>query len=476
MPPVLLIDFGSTCTKLTAVDVEGREVLATAEDFTTASSDIGLGLDRAMAKLQTQIGPQEYRVRLACSSAAGGLRMVACGLVPELTAKAARFAAYGAGAKVIKTYSYELTQEDAKEISAIAPDILLLVGGTDGGNSEVVVKNAETIAPLTPNFPVVFAGNRAAKAPCEELISASAHPFFSAGNVMPTFGKIDVVPVQQVIRSIFLERIIQFKGLSHFREVIDGILMPTPAAVLSALTLLSEGVQDKPGIGELMALDLGGATTDIYSIASGTPNSPSTYVHGLREPYVKRTVEGDIGMRYSAQGVVDAAGMDELLAISGLSQDQVEAMLAKIAADPSILPANPEEEALDFALAALAIRLGMVRHAGSLQQVYTPVGPIYQQSGKDLTQIRRIIMTGGALIHADNYVGIASRAVQWQDPSSLIPRRFSVIRDRRYILSAMGLLADYDKEAAFEILMQDFGKEENYATCQQEMAGGSVPQ
>lgn len=466
MHPVLLIDFGSTCTKLTAVNVEWREILATAEDFTTAAEDISIGLNRALAKIENRIGKVDYRARLACSSAAGGLRMVACGLVPELTAKAARFAAYGAGAKVIKTYAYELTEEDAKEISHIAPDILLLVGGTDGGNSEVVLHNAGLIAGIGPDFPVVYAGNRAAKGKCGEILGASSHPVSFASNVMPTFGKIDVVPVQQVIREIFLQRIIQFKGLSSFRDVLDGILMPTPAAVLSALTLLSEGTKAGKGLGELMALDLGGATTDVYSIASGAPTNPGTFLHGLREPFVKRTVEGDIGMRYSAHGIVEAAGMEELLNISGLSQEQAEDILARIRANPSMLPETEDERAMDFALAALALRLGMVRHAGSLQQVYTPVGPIYQQTGKDLTGISRIIMTGGALIHHERFVDIARTAVSVQDPASLIPRRFSLIRDRRYILSAMGLLADYDKEAAFDLLYQHFGKEEDYATCQ----------
>ena len=459
MHPVLLIDFGSTCTKLTAVNVEWREILATAEDFTTAAEDISIGLNRALAKIENRIGKVDYRARLACSSAAGGLRMVACGLVPELTAKAARFAAYGAGAKVIKTYAYELTEEDAKEISHRARH--LAAGGRHGWKQRGGGPQRGLIAGIG-GFPVVYAGNRAAK--CGEILGASSHPVSFASNVMPTFGKIDVVPVQQVIREIFLQRIIQFKGLSSFRDVLDGILMPARGA--QRADPAQRRHQGRQGLGELMALDLGGATTDVYSIASGAPTNPGTFLHGLREPFVKRTVEGDIGMRYSAHGIVEAAGMEELLNISGLSQEQAEDILARIRANPSMLPETEDERAMDFALAALALRLGMVRHAGSLQQVYTPVGPIYQQTGKDLTGISRIIMTGGALIHHERFVDIARTAVSVQDPASLIPRRFSLIRDRRYILSAMGLLADYDKEAAFDLLYQHFGKEEDYATCQ----------
>ncbi len=465
MHPVLLIDFGSTYTKVCAVDTHSRSVLGTAQAFTTASTDIISGLEAAAARLQAVTGKLDYLARLACSSAAGGLRMAACGLVPALTAKAARFAAFGAGAKVIKTFAYELTRDDVEEISRIAPDILLLVGGTDGGNSDVVIKNARAIAGIDQAFPVVFAGNRAAKEACVSILNGSSHPVHTAPNVMPVFGTIDVQPVQQVIRDIFLKNIIHCKGLSKTEELLDGILMPTPAAVQTALSLLSQGPPGGSGIGELLAVDLGGATTDVYSIASGLPTRAGTFLHGLAEPYVKRTVEGDIGMRFSAHGVADAAGMEELLRLSGLDEGKAAKLLGNIADDPSILPQDDDERALDFALAALAIRLGVTRHAGVLQEIYTPLGPMYQQVGKDLSQIGLVILTGGALIHTDRYAAIAREAVQVTDPSSLIPRKFALMRDERYILSAMGLLAAYDQDAAFEILIQHFGKEESYAAC-----------
>lgn len=466
MHPVLLIDFGSTYTKVCAVDTAERRVIGSAQAFTTATTDIAIGLEAAIAQLKLVTGSLDYVARLACSSAAGGLRMVACGLVPALTSKAARFAAFGAGAKVIKTYAYELTREDAQEIRQAAPDILLLVGGTDGGNSDVVTRNAQVIAGIEMDFPVVYAGNRAAKEECVRILTDSPHAVHTAPNVMPVFGSIDVQPVQFVLRDIFLKNIIHCKGLSKTEALLDGILMPTPAAVLTALSLLSGGTQNKKGIGELVAVDLGGATTDVYSIASGLPTRAGTFLHGLSEPYVKRTVEGDIGMRFSAHGVVESAGMEELLRLSGLSEDKASMLLMNIAQDPSVLPRDEDEQALDFALAVLAIRLGITRHAGTLQEIYTPVGPMYQQVGKDLSQIDRVILTGGALIYSDKYAAIAREAVQVADPSALIPRKFALIRDRGYILSAMGLLAGCDQDAAFEILDQHFGKEEAYAACQ----------
>ena len=227
MDPVLLIDFGSTYTKLTAVDAGDRIILATAQSYTTAAEDVSIGFQKALCLLSQKTGPLEYRARLACSSAAGGLRMVACGLVPGLTAKAARFAAFGAGAKVIKTYAFELTDDDAREIEKASPDILLLVGGTDGGNSDVVRHNAGVVAKIPGDFPVVYAGNRAAASACAQALANSAHRVYTAPNVMPALGKLDVTPAQQVIREIFLERIIRGKGLSDYSEILDGILMPT---------------------------------------------------------------------------------------------------------------------------------------------------------------------------------------------------------------------------------------------------------
>ena len=462
---VLTIDFGSTYTKAAAIDVGEGVVLATAEDFTTAATDVSLGLEKALYKLHAQTGSLSYEAKLACSSAAGGLAMIACGLVPSLTAKAARFAAYGAGAKVIGTYAYELTEEDAAEIARCNPDILLLTGGTDGGNREVIEYNANVIAGIDAAFPVIIAGNRNAQAACAAILRQSGHPVYLADNVMPSLNELNVQPAQQIIREVFLERIILSKGLSEVQELTDGIMMPTPAAVLAALTLLAEGTKQYPGLGELMAVDLGGATTDIYSIAKGTPVSQATLLSGLREPYIKRTVEGDIGMRYGARGIVAAAGMDALEELSGLTSDEAEALLRRLEDDPSLLPETDREHAMDFALAALAVRTGMVRHAGTLREVYTPMGAVYQQTGKDLTGINLMILTGGALIHGNRSEEVVRAAIDINDPWKLIPRNPAIKKDTQYILASMGLLAGYDKEAAFRILNQTFGKDDDDGTC-----------
>ncbi len=129
----LTVDFGSTYTKLTAIDTEKGDVVGTAAAFTTIETDVMEGFNNGMQQLEAQIGHFAYDRLLCCSSAAGGLKMVALGLVPELTAKAAKMAASSAGAKVVKTYSFEISQAEQQEIYDINPDLVLLCGGTDGG-------------------------------------------------------------------------------------------------------------------------------------------------------------------------------------------------------------------------------------------------------------------------------------------------------------------------------------------------------
>jgi uncharacterized protein (TIGR01319 family) len=456
MEAVLLIDFGSTNTKVTAVDPENRRLLGTAAGFTTVETDIGEGLAEALSLLQKETGTLSFIKRFACSSAAGGLRMVASGLVPALTAEAARLAALGAGAKIVGLYSYELTDEDVLEIAALKPDIFLLTGGVDGGNRECILHNAKILSSMNPSggFPILIAGNRSAAAECERLLSG--WQVIRCPNVLPALGKLNIEAAQEQIRRLFLERIIHARGLSRERELISGILMPTPSAVKRALELLSEGTDSEKGLGELVAVDLGGATTDVYSVASGVSQTGEVILKGIPEPYSKRTVEGDIGMRYSAGGVLEAAGVLRLSGLSGLDPSVIEQRVPYLAAHPEAIPATPEDERLDYALAAGAVETAVERHAGSLEEVFTPTGPVFVQTGKDLRGVRRLILTGGAVIHNSRAQEIAGHAgYRPETPGSLRPVPEELYIDRSYILAAMGLLAETLPHAALSIMKKE---------------------
>ncbi len=455
MKPVLLIDFGSTYTKLTAVDVESETVLGTASAYTTVQTDINDGLTEGLKKLEEVTGRISYAETYACSSAAGGLRMITSGLVPELTGEAAKLASLGAGAKVIGIYAFQLTEDDIEEIRDQKTDIFLLVGGTDGGNTECILHNAKMLATLEPRFPIVIAGNRTAARQCQRILEG--HEVYVCPNVMPKFGVLQIEPTQKQIREIFLNRIIQAKGLSKATALPSDIMMPTPSAVLQAMNLLAQGSGSEPGIGELVAVDVGGATTDIYSIADGMPEHMNTVFKGLPEPYAKRTVEGDIGMRYSIQGIVDAAGLSRIAALSGLSESRVTELVAYLRQNTDRVPnGDPELEALDFALASMAIEEAVRRHAGTIEETYTMMGLTFVQEGKNLTKVKQIVVTGGSLIHTKRTAEIAAHALYSPaQPASLRPKAADVWVDRTYILAAMGLLSSHYPETALRIMKKE---------------------
>ena len=161
---VLTVDIGSTYTKLTAIDCQKRRIMGTSQSFTTIDEDVTIGFNKAFRLLTSQEGCEdfEYDKLLVCSSAAGGLKMVALGLVPDLTAKAARTAASNAGAKVVKTFAYEISGGEQQEIYDINPDLVLLCGGTDGGNKEVIIANARRLCNIDRPFTTIVAGNKSA--------------------------------------------------------------------------------------------------------------------------------------------------------------------------------------------------------------------------------------------------------------------------------------------------------------------------
>lgn len=461
MKPVLLVDFGSTYTKVAAVDLDSEELLGTAQSWTTIQTDIGVGLEKAVRMLHTRIGEMDFAARYACSSAAGGLRMIASGLVPELTAEAAKLASLGAGAKLRGVYSFELTEDDIEDIDEEHPDIFLLVGGTDGGNKECIIHNAGMLATCKTNFPIVIAGNRSAARSCQRKLEG--RETYVCENVMPRFGELNIVPTQKKIREIFLKRIIEAKGYTKAQELMDNIAMPTPSAVLEAVKLLSDGTESEPGIGELLAMDVGGATTDIYSVCEGMPTDDQTVYKGLPEPHVKRTVEGDIGMRYSIHGIQDAVGIDYISKLSGIKPERCEELIDLLSRHTELIPADDEMRKLDFALASGAIKTAVTRHAGKFEEVYTMHGRVYMQTGKDLRNIHQIVVTGGSLINSIRTTDIASAAL-WdpKDPYSLRPKDAKVWVDKSYILTAMGLLSQYEPDIALRILKKEL-KEDGYA-------------
>ncbi len=454
MPNVaILVDFGSTYTKVVAVDLDQAAILGTAQHPSTVDTDVTIGLERALAGVSA-IAVADVRLRLASSSARGGLRLVAIGLVPALTAEAARQAALGAGAKVVRVYSHELTPSDIAEIESLQPDLVLLAGGTDGGNREVITLNARMLAASNLAAPVIMAGNRAARDEVEKALHGAGKRCYMTKNVLPELDQLDVEPVRAVIRETFIRHIVEAKGLDRAKRMIDDIIMPTPAAVLDAAQLLSVGTADEPGWGDLMVVDVGGATTDVHSISAAAPRS-GMVPRGLPEPLAKRTVEGDLGVRVNARSVVELGQMHELRAdlAAALRAPQARARSDFLAANTSVLASTADESRLDVMMASACVDIGMERHVGHVKETYGIHGPVQLLYGKDLREVKALIGVGGVFAFGPEPREVLRAGLARNDlPHSLRPQAPALYHDASYVFYAMGLLAAREPAIALRVL------------------------
>ena len=450
----LTVDVGSTYTKLTAIDATNRRIVGTAQSFTTIESDVMQGFERALSLLREQAECSDFvwDEMLVCSSAAGGLKMVALGLVPDLTAKAARTAASNAGAKVVKTYAYEISRSEQQEIYDINPDLVLLCGGTNGGNREVITANARRLAAIDRPLTIIVAGNKSASDEIAATFEAAGKSFVITENVMPQFNQLNIEPARDAIRQLFIARIIEAKGLNRLQAMSPHKIIPTPLAVLQACELLSRGTAERAGGGDLMAVDIGGATTDVYSMAAGLPTTENTMLKGLPEPWAKRTVEGDLGMRYSLQHVYDQ--LPPAMPAEQEFRSMVEQWVKLCTTSPDTLaqPDTEQERAEEY-LGEMAVRMAVERHAGRIADVYTPLGLMHTLEGKDLMAVQTVIGIGG-VIRSSRHPREILKGCRYDvmNPASTRPREPRLMIDGKYIFASMGLLSAVEQELAFELL------------------------
>ncbi|MDX6326483.1 MAG: hypothetical protein QOK15_2837, partial [Nocardioidaceae bacterium] len=300
--------------------------------------------------------------------------------------------------------------------------------------------------------PVVVAGNVDAQPAIVGLLDAAGTPCVSAGNVVPRIGVLAPTSARAAIRQMFLRHVIGGKHLSTGPEFAAMVLGATPDVVLTAVELLSYGVPDEglPGTGDVVVVDVGGATSDVYSAVEPREDDLDHDVDGglsrdvVGAGPVNRTVEGDLGMRWSAVPTVEEAhaaalvGDDELPALRSAAQRR--------AADPAYVPTTPEEAELDLQLAAYAVGLALRRHAGRAQ-VRFAADPdrrggmrLVERSGIDLREVALLVGSGGALRHAeraaDRLLDHVTTDGGWQ-----VPEHPRVVVDRDYVLAPAGLLA-----------------------------------
>lgn len=468
----LLIDFGSTFTKVTAVDLAAPRILARAQAPSTVDTDVSEGFFAALARLAEQradlfrtmprsLDALDSMFVRASSSAAGGLRVVVVGLVPGLTVEAANTAALGAGGKIVGAFAFKLAAEDVAEIERQKPDMLLLTGGTDGGDTRTILHNAAMLARSRLSAPFVIAGNAGATPQIADLLAAAGKHATCVANVMPRASTLRVEAVQEQIRRLFMQRIIQGKGIDKFQARVP-VLLPTPMAVLNAALLGAQGHGAHRGCGDLLLVDVGGATTDVHSIGEGKVSERNIIPAGLPEPFAKRSVEGDLGIRCNASTILRRAGAERLSARMQsafpefpVPQSDLVDYVARISEDPSAVPRAPWQSAADAVLAGVAVDLAIERHVGKREPYYASGGTVMVQAGKDLTEVPTLIGSGGIFAH-NPYADRIMTGTADGPNGVLRPTRARVVLDRDYVLYAVGLLAESHPAASFAIFEQHF--------------------
>ncbi len=453
MPVYTLADFGSTFTKVALVDGDEGRLLATAQHPTTVESDVIEGFRAAEAEALAAAGLRASDRALAASSAAGGLRMVAVGLVDDLTAAAAQRSALGAGAKVAAVYSGVLEEAQVAGIRADAPDVLLFAGGTDGGERQRVLANAERVAAAGIETAVVVACNRDVANDVAALFDGAGHETVVVDNVLPDIQRENSEPARIAIRELFISRVVRAKGLSRTSDFFASVLMPTPAAVLTCAELLADGTTGHPGLVSVVVVDLGGATTDIHSVVPPSPDHERIARAGPSPLPAVRTVEGDLGMRWSAGSVLE---LDEAWLLQQLQMDphSLRQEIETRTRQPSFVPTTHEERTIDRAIAASCITVALGRHVGRVSTQYVVgEGAEVVVKGRDLRETSAMVLTGGALVRdPGNAESVATTALTRMEDTQPGPRDPRLLIDADYVVAAAGLLATVDRTSAARLL------------------------
>lgn len=446
---VLVAEIGSTTTVVNAftdLDTDNPVFWAQGQAPTSVDDgDVRIGLQGAIDDLckRMKIDSLEYNEMLATSSAAGGLKMTVHGLVYDMTAKAAKEAALGAGGIIHFVTSGKLRRTDIAKIKAIKPNLILLAGGVDYGERDTAIYNAEMIRSMGLKTPVIYGGNIENQEEMKLIFDEeSGQKLYLVENVYPKIDDLNVEPCRKIIQDAFEEHITQAPGMEHVRDMVKGPIIPTPGAVMECTKLLYEC------IGNLMVLDVGGATTDLHSVTDESDQVARILISP--EPKAKRTVEGDLGVYVNRTKVIESIGEAKL---------REECLQMGIDLDKTLdsyvaIPRTNDEIKLVERLTQEAVVRAVERHAGIIRYIYGPSGRSTVAEGKDLTQVKYIIGTGGALTRLPHRVELMQHIAKHNETGlMLFPNEHAqILVDNDYIMASLGVLSKRYREATIKLL------------------------
>ncbi|WP_105617890.1 GlmL-related ornithine degradation protein [Vallitalea okinawensis] len=407
--------------------------------------DVNIGLENALKDLKKSLGVStiDSDAFFATSSAAGGLRMTVHGLVYDMTVRAAKEAALGAGANIHFITAGKLRRSDLKKISAIHPNIILLSGGVDYGERDTAIENAERLLGLNLNLPLIYAGNIENQEEIIEIFEESNYELHVTDNVYPKIDDLNIEPTRSIIQNVFEKHITTAPGMEKVRSFVTSNIIPTPGAVMLATKLIYDS------FGDVLTFDVGGATTDVHSVTCGSEEINRILISP--EPKAKRTVEGDLGVYVNMNNVIDLIGKEELASYLNMNSEELNQLIEGYKAVPHT------ENELKFVnqLTEKALSLAIRRHAGQVRYLYGGTGKRAVAEGKDLTNTKYIIGTGGALTRLPDNKAIIDRVIKSKKETELLPHEdVKVLIDKHYIMASLGVLSKKYPEAALELLRQ----------------------
>ena len=449
---VLVAEIGSTTTVVNAFDhLESDSPVFLGQGQAPTSvkeGDVNIGLQAAIEDMKKNLHIEneklEYTNMLATSSAAGGLRMTVHGLVYDMTVKAAKEAALGAGANIHLITAGKLSKVDMIKLDRIKPNIILIAGGVDYGERETALYNSELIAASDLNIPVIYAGNIAVADDVKLIFEAYSKEknLHIVPNVYPKIDILNIEPTREVIQDIFEKHITEAKGMEKIREMVNGPIIPTPGAVMKASKIL------KDEIGDLVTIDVGGATTDIHSVTEGTEKVNKILVEP--EPVAKRTVEGDLGVFINKRNIVDIIKIEKLEKELNMTPEDIE----KFTNSDIAIPETEEHKRFIERLTKEAVIVSINRHAGGYRTYFGSKSDTLA-FGKDLTAVKWIVGTGGALTRLTAREEILNSISQFNRADKLLPTaEAKILIDNDYIMASLGVLSSLNKEAAIKLLLK----------------------
>ena len=513
---VLVVDFGSTFSKIGIFDTKTEDfhleyVPTIVEDLRLSLAD-GLGVLEACEEdgwepLARAMEP--FDIKLPCSSAKGGLKMVTVSLTAEESGFAADLAALTAGAKLLGSYDSKLTEEQAQAIyEQDQPEIILQAGGVDhGGDAETQLHNARLLARFSRaatyaryGVPVIYAGNQDVREDIERIYRREGVDIRITPNVMPEVNTFHIEAVNEAIRELFQTIIIRGKGFDVVEEYMSAPFIPTPRAAFRGINLLAKGYGSEEGLGNIMALDIGGATTDFYSNVNDNPlyayegDDPirkvkRTILKTPNTPLAYRRVEGKYGLAYDAENVkeldrfqngamrrdLEDFMLQEYPEFQPVADDfgdfverrdgrldfDLDRYLSYLTANPHALPSSEQENATRSFLAKEIMAATTGRNLGYIQETDT----YFLQYGVNFfNQPCSTLLIGGTIYHKCKEAGdfgrdlkLIAKGTQYNPSESWILRpRGEMLLDANYMVSIVGgLYGRVDPERALRILKQN---------------------